>query len=285
MTEASKTKPEKAVIQYWKNGHPISRAQNKISSIAWWYTDHIDPTREHLGKDDRLSAEELRALLTKLGVTDVKAPFEVSLPNGVVLKATVGRLFAPEPNTTKRKKGAAKKKKAPSKRKAAAKKAPAKKRAAKKAAPTKKAAPAKAAAKTTTAPAKASAAPKQAVGQPAGENVSGNEAQRRRVTERAALRTWKDGGEVGEKPATPWIDAYAAAGNPDPPSKAAQRIKEESTRTPVRPTNNDKSARRGNADRKAEEQRTVPSLAHQATGPKPFGGPIPKSGTGAAKAS
>jgi hypothetical protein len=112
-----KTKKAKVIVQYYHDGKPISEAQNKISSIAWWYTDGIPGAIVDEKGKGHLPAPELRKVLADLGVTDTKTAFSVELPNGVRLSSTLGKLVAPEPKVkgTKDavKKAAPKKAKAP----------------------------------------------------------------------------------------------------------------------------------------------------------------------------
>lgn len=83
-TEAEKPKKEKPVLQYYHDGQPISPYQNKLSSIAYWYTKGIDD-----GKP-RIPAKRFMALLIALGVENPRAQaFSVELPNGIVISATV----------------------------------------------------------------------------------------------------------------------------------------------------------------------------------------------------
>lgn len=94
-TEAPKK--ERVVIQYYHDGQPISPYQNKLSSIAYWYTRGID------GKDTvRVSSQRLKELLTKLGVKEPKTTlFDVTLPNGVRISSTLGSLVPLVPRVKK----------------------------------------------------------------------------------------------------------------------------------------------------------------------------------------
>lgn len=76
------TKKTAADIRYLHDGKPMSDAQNKLSSVAWFHTRGIDP------KHDRLGVAELVAILAKLGVSDPRSPgWMAKLSNGVTLEA------------------------------------------------------------------------------------------------------------------------------------------------------------------------------------------------------
>jgi hypothetical protein len=210
-------------LQYFHDGVPYSPAQNKLSSVSWWATAGDNPRART--QNGSMGSKPFRALLKRLGAEDPgKVPFKVTIPNGTVISA---RYMTPEQAAaaTRAKKAPAKKKSAPAKKKA----------------PAKKSAPRKAPAN------KAPAAPKP-------KGPTEREKQMKRAEERAALRAWKDGGEKGAKPATPYSDELAAKSEP---SKVQQRIAADSARTPVRATNVGRNARK-------------------AGGPKKFRGPVPK---------
>jgi hypothetical protein len=72
----------RAAVQYTKDGSPISASQNKLSSMAYWYTGGID------GDAPRVSTARFLELLQELGVEDPRQPgWEVTLPNGKKLGA------------------------------------------------------------------------------------------------------------------------------------------------------------------------------------------------------
>ena len=73
--------------QYHQNGKPITNPSvNSLSGIAYFYTKGID------GKD-RITTERLVEVLADLGVADPRnTSFEVTLPNGRVIKAEAGAI-------------------------------------------------------------------------------------------------------------------------------------------------------------------------------------------------
>lgn len=71
--------------QYHQNGKPITNPSvNSLSGIAYFYTKGID------GRD-RITTERLVEVLAGLGVKDPRgSSYEVTLPNGRVIKAVAG---------------------------------------------------------------------------------------------------------------------------------------------------------------------------------------------------
>lgn len=69
-------------VRFTHDGKLVSETQNKLSSVAWFYT-------KPLGKGGgRMKVNELKALLVELGVKDPNvAGWSVKLPNGVTLGA------------------------------------------------------------------------------------------------------------------------------------------------------------------------------------------------------
>ena len=73
--------------QYHQNGKPITNPSvNSLSGIAYFYTKGID------GKE-RITTDRLIEVLADLGVSDPRgSSFEVTLPNGRVIKAEAGAI-------------------------------------------------------------------------------------------------------------------------------------------------------------------------------------------------
>lgn len=72
-------------VRLFHDGKPMPDSQNKLSSVAYYYTKGI-------GGDDveRIGVGELRDLLAKAGVSEpTTTAWEVTLPNGVTLAAKV----------------------------------------------------------------------------------------------------------------------------------------------------------------------------------------------------
>jgi hypothetical protein len=85
----TQVKKEKPVMQYVIDGRPITNPSvNNLANIAYFYTKGVD------GERARINVKELKALIEKLGFKgDPKAEvFSVTLPNGKVLSAEVGKL-------------------------------------------------------------------------------------------------------------------------------------------------------------------------------------------------
>jgi hypothetical protein len=72
----------RSTLRYVKNGRRIADGGNRLSSMAFHFTKGIDP------KNDKLTVDELRVLLTKKhGITDLSEPWgPVTLSNGVTLQ-------------------------------------------------------------------------------------------------------------------------------------------------------------------------------------------------------
>jgi hypothetical protein len=72
--------PKASGIRFTHDGKPVAPSQNKLSSVAWFYT-------KNLGKGGgRMKVTEFKALLAKLGVADPMAPgWAVKLPNGITV--------------------------------------------------------------------------------------------------------------------------------------------------------------------------------------------------------
>lgn len=69
-------------VRFSHDGKPMPDSQNKISSVAYYFTKGID------GDAPRISTGALVELLGSLGVTEVEtSEWSVTLPNGVVLSA------------------------------------------------------------------------------------------------------------------------------------------------------------------------------------------------------
>lgn len=201
-----KEKAPKSVVQYWRNGEPITNPSvNSLSGVAYFYTKGVD------GDRPRITTDELIALLKKAGVeVPVTKPFEVTLPGpkATVIKATIGKLEEHKPRVKK--------------------------------------------SETPAAKAAAAATKKSAT------NV------RTAKAETEALQAWEDGGKKGPRPATPQLD-----GMKDKLSK----------RTPAAKP----AAKKAPAKKAAAPAKKAPAAAKVApsTGvkPKPFTGPLPKTGT------
>ncbi len=106
-TKPAATKKEKTtakpVVQYYHDGAPISPYQNKLSSIAYWYTNGCPGAKvSEVNGHEAMSSKDFQALLTKLGVKDPKGTaFEVKLPNGITISATIGKLVPIKPRVKK----------------------------------------------------------------------------------------------------------------------------------------------------------------------------------------
>lgn len=79
------TAAKRAPVRYVCDGRVMPDNQNRLSSIAYQYTNGIKKGERRIG------SAELGALLKKLGVADPKAPgWKVELPNGVKVEARTG---------------------------------------------------------------------------------------------------------------------------------------------------------------------------------------------------
>ncbi len=69
-------------VDYFHDGKACPASQNRLSSLAWYYTKGID------GDEPRISAAALVILLKKAGVENpTTTAWKVELPNGVTLQA------------------------------------------------------------------------------------------------------------------------------------------------------------------------------------------------------
>lgn len=146
--------PKASGIRFTHDGKLVSATQNKLSSVAWFYT-------KPLGKGGgRMKVAELKKLLAELGVSDPMTPgWSVKLPNEVTLGAVKeGETPTPIEKPTQPKLSTAKATKATKAAKATAKKSPAKKSPAKKRAAKKSGGAATSPLKKPMAPRKAPAA-------------------------------------------------------------------------------------------------------------------------------
>lgn len=133
--------PKASGIRFTHDGKLVAASQNKLSSVAWFYTKPLG------GGGGRMKVKELLDALKKLGVSDPNvAGWSVTLPNGVTLGA-VKDGETPKPVDKPKAEKAAKATKTTAK-KSTATKAPAK------AKPTPKKQTAKAKAASTSAPSK-----------------------------------------------------------------------------------------------------------------------------------
>lgn len=84
-TKAGTKRAGKAnAVQFTHDGKPIAVSQNKLSSVAWFYTK---PLGDHGG---RMSTSQLKALLASEGVDDPFTPgWSVKLDNGITIGAIV----------------------------------------------------------------------------------------------------------------------------------------------------------------------------------------------------
>jgi hypothetical protein len=211
-------KKGKVVVQYFHDGKPISAYQNKLSSIAYWYTAGIRGATVNESGHESLSSKQLVALLVRLGAEDPKTKaFDVTLPNGVRIHSKIGKLLVSAPKAKTK----------------PAKRAPTKTRAS-----TRK-----------TAPATKSTAKKAVKSTSVGSRSRGPKAPRRPTAaqraerleqaknEAALVQAWEEGGKVGDRPLTPAIDAMEAQ-----PSKGADAVTNQGQG--VKPTNKDKKVPR-----------------------------------------
>lgn len=86
------SKQPKPVVQYHADGVPITNPSvNSLSGVAYFHTKCIDGTAHHV------TTARLTEILTDLGVEHPKTEaFDVTLPNGKRIHATIGEL-APRP--------------------------------------------------------------------------------------------------------------------------------------------------------------------------------------------
>lgn len=79
-TGGATRKVNEADVQFWHDGKIVSPTQNKLSSVAWFYTKGIG------AGGGRLKVGELKALLARDGVADPhKAGWSVKLSNGITI--------------------------------------------------------------------------------------------------------------------------------------------------------------------------------------------------------
>lgn len=88
--KASKgTRAPKVNIQYSHDGKAMPASQNKLSSMAYYFTKGID------GDTARVSTERFIELLTKGGASDPRSSnFSVNLSNGITISAVVAGTVA-----------------------------------------------------------------------------------------------------------------------------------------------------------------------------------------------
>lgn len=73
----------KATVTFTKDGKPVGTSQQRLSSMAYWYTKGID------GDAPRVSVARFRVILAGLGVTEPETTtWAVELPNGIKIGAT-----------------------------------------------------------------------------------------------------------------------------------------------------------------------------------------------------
>lgn len=226
-TEAEKPKKEKPVLQYYHDGMPISEYQNKLSSIAFWYTKGIEGATKNSAGHESMKAKPFVALLHALGVENPRTEaFSVELPNGIVISATVqkdGKLVPIVPRSERPKvdSSAAKKERA--------------------------------------------------------ELTSASMAEGKLVAE------WKQGGEVGDKPATPATDKLAKLLKRRP-TKGSQKA---AAAPSVKATNVGKGAKKVPAKKapakKATAAKKAPASKKAQAGAKPFAGAFPKKAAASKK--
>lgn len=111
--------PKASAVHFTHDGKLVSATQNKLSSVAWFYTKPLG------AGGGRMKVGELKSLLAELGVSDPFVPgWSVALPNGVTLGAVApGSTPAPveKPKMAAPKKPAASTAKKPAARKATTK--------------------------------------------------------------------------------------------------------------------------------------------------------------------
>lgn len=73
-------------VRLYHDGKAMPDSQNKLSSVAYYYTKGIDK------KADRIGVGALVKLLEKSGADLASGKWSVKLPNGVVLSAQPGRM-------------------------------------------------------------------------------------------------------------------------------------------------------------------------------------------------
>lgn len=73
-------------LRFFHDDQPMPDSQNKLSSVAWYYTRGCDTTDQAR----RISTGELKAILSDAGITDpTTTEWEHTLPNGTTLAAKV----------------------------------------------------------------------------------------------------------------------------------------------------------------------------------------------------
>lgn len=80
-TKAKTTSGPRVAVQFICNGRVMPDNQNRLSSVAYQYTNGV--------KDGtpRISSADLKALLTKIGVGDLRTPpWTATLPNGAFIE-------------------------------------------------------------------------------------------------------------------------------------------------------------------------------------------------------
>lgn len=246
-------KPKKVVIQYHhsRDGEklaPVSRAQNKVASLAWWYTKGM--TRKTADNPEgRWGAAQLTAYMKKQGIDIKKDKFDITLSNGHRITSTLGKILAPVPvprgtttkGTTKKaapRKAAAAKKTSPTTAKKTVKNAPAKRNSTRPKAP------------------RAPRAPKLTAAQRV-------ELTRLAREEGKLIKAWEDGGSVGERPATPNLDNLIKRG----PSKGKKAVDQQGVS--VKPTNKDRKVPKERAPRKSRAKvKDAPAAAETPPDPR-----------------
>lgn len=80
---ASGGRGPKATVTFTKDGKAVGTSQQRLSSMAYWYTKGID------GDTPRVSVARFREVLAELGVTEPETTtWAVTLPNGIKIGAT-----------------------------------------------------------------------------------------------------------------------------------------------------------------------------------------------------
>lgn len=78
--KAAKAEVQGVTVRFFHDDKPMPNSQNKLSSVAYYFTKGIKRGA------DRITTDDLRALLTKAGVTNpANSEWELTLANGVKL--------------------------------------------------------------------------------------------------------------------------------------------------------------------------------------------------------
>lgn len=71
-------------LRWYHDGKPMPDSQNKLSSVAWYYTKGVGHA-----DSPRLSSGEFKALLAKSGIADPGAEFTLKLSNGITISTMI----------------------------------------------------------------------------------------------------------------------------------------------------------------------------------------------------